>query len=165
MQPMVFEGAEIELITRDGEVWARGTQIAHALGYRNASRAIRDIYQRNADEFTETMTAVVDLPTHGGMQKVRVFSLRGAHLLAMFARTPKAKAFRRWVLDILDTLHQGGEYVRSQWEAAHKALEDRREQASEEGRGLAGWRWEKASMERAEQYWGERMQLCLTLEP
>ena len=33
---------------------------------------------------------------------MRVFSLRGAHLLAMFARTPKAKEFRRWVLDILD---------------------------------------------------------------
>ncbi|MDH8489597.1 P22AR C-terminal domain-containing protein, partial [Klebsiella pneumoniae] len=34
--------------------------------------------------------------------KVRVFSLRGAHLIAMFARTPVAKEFRRWVLDILD---------------------------------------------------------------
>ncbi|WP_354666697.1 P22AR C-terminal domain-containing protein, partial [Escherichia coli] len=32
----------------------------------------------------------------------RVFSLRGAHLIAMFARTPVAKEFRRWVLDILD---------------------------------------------------------------
>ncbi|MFN2858042.1 P22AR C-terminal domain-containing protein, partial [Escherichia coli] len=35
-------------------------------------------------------------------KKVRVFSLRGAHLIAMFARTPVAKEFRRWVLDILD---------------------------------------------------------------
>lgn len=34
--------------------------------------------------------------------KMRVFSLRGAHLLAMFARTTVAKEFRRWVLDILD---------------------------------------------------------------
>ena len=34
--------------------------------------------------------------------KTRVFSLRGAHLLAMFARTPVAKEFRKWVLDILD---------------------------------------------------------------
>ena len=35
-------------------------------------------------------------------KKVRIFSLRGAHLIAMFARTPVAKEFRRWVLDILD---------------------------------------------------------------
>ncbi len=33
---------------------------------------------------------------------VRVFSLRGAHLIAMFARTEIAKEFRKWVLDILD---------------------------------------------------------------
>ncbi|MBB3142830.1 BRO family protein [Halomonas organivorans] len=164
MQPMVFDGTEIELITLDGEVWARGTQIAHALGYRNASRAVRDVYDRNADEFTDTMTAVVDLPTAGGVQKVRIFSLRGAHLFAMFARTPKAKAFRRWVLDVLDTITQGGEYVRRKWEAAHQALEDRREQASAEGRGLASWRWEKSSMEMAERYWGERLQLSLALD-
>jgi prophage antirepressor-like protein len=34
--------------------------------------------------------------------QVRVFSLRGAHLIAMLARTPVAKAFRRWVLDVLE---------------------------------------------------------------
>ncbi|MDR5615566.1 MAG: hypothetical protein RAM38_15530, partial [Arsenophonus sp.] len=33
---------------------------------------------------------------------VRIFSLRGAHLIAMFARTHIAKEFRKWVLDILD---------------------------------------------------------------
>ncbi|MGC6299300.1 hypothetical protein ACMXZB_12455, partial [Pasteurella multocida] len=31
-----------------------------------------------------------------------IFSLRGCHLIAMFARTPIAKEFRKWVLDILD---------------------------------------------------------------
>lgn len=163
MKPLIFEGAEIELITRDSEVWARGTQIGYALGYINPRQKIHDIYRRNADEFTDTMTAVIDLPTQGGMQKVRVFSLRGAHLLAMFARTKKAKAFRRWVLDILDALHQGAEYVRRQRDAAEKALEDRREQASEEGRGLASWRWEKQPLQMRVEYWRERQQLCLPL--
>ena len=37
-------------------------------------------------------------------RKARIFSLRGCHLVAMFARTPVAKAFRRWVLDVLDKL-------------------------------------------------------------
>lgn len=32
----------------------------------------------------------------------RIFSLRGAHLIAMFSRTALAKEFRRWVLDVLD---------------------------------------------------------------
>jgi hypothetical protein len=34
----------------------------------------------------------------------RIFSTRGCHLIAMFARTPLAKEFRRWVLDVLDQL-------------------------------------------------------------
>lgn len=33
---------------------------------------------------------------------VRIFSLRGAHLIAMFANTLVAKEFRKWCLDILD---------------------------------------------------------------
>lgn len=49
------------------------------------------------------MTQVIESVTSGNYRKkVRVFSLRGAHLIAMFARTPVAKEFRRWVLDILD---------------------------------------------------------------
>lgn len=59
---------------------------------------------------------------------------------------------------------QGGEHVRRKWEAAYQALEDRREQASAEGKGLASWRWEKTGMEMAERYWGERLQLTLALD-
>ncbi len=53
------------------------------------------------------MTLVVKLTTKGfgngnSEKEVRIFSLRGCHLIAMFARTPIAKEFRKWVLDILD---------------------------------------------------------------
>ena len=53
MQPMVFEGSEIELITRDGELWVRGPQIGAALGYKDPARKIRTLYSRHADEFTD----------------------------------------------------------------------------------------------------------------
>lgn len=48
------------------------------------------------------MTAVVTLPTEGGPQETRIFTLRGCHLLAMLARTPVAKEFRRWCLDVIE---------------------------------------------------------------
>lgn len=35
-------------------------------------------------------------------RETRIFSLRGAHLIAIFARTDVAKKFRRCVLDVLD---------------------------------------------------------------
>lgn len=98
---LAFEGTKFDVVDRNGRPWLRSPQIAGALGYNRADR-IYDLYTRNADEFTDSMTAVVDLDTAGGRQKVRIFSLRGAHLLAMFSRTKVAKAFRRWVLDVLD---------------------------------------------------------------
>ena len=52
------------------------------------------------------MTAAIETPTSGLsgnlVTETRIFSLRGAHLLAMFARTEKAKAFRVWLLDLIE---------------------------------------------------------------
>lgn len=53
------------------------------------------------------MPLVIESVTNGinnslRKKSVRIFSLRGAHLIAMFSRTPVAKEFRKWVLDILD---------------------------------------------------------------
>jgi hypothetical protein len=85
----------------DNQIWLGSPQIAVALNYKRADR-ISEIYQRHVDEFTPSMTRLLSIKTNGGAQEVRVFSLRGAHLLAMFARTPVAKEFRRWTLDVLD---------------------------------------------------------------
>jgi prophage antirepressor-like protein len=100
-----FNDVELQIIDHDGHPWLRGSQIATALGF-SVSQRITEIYTRHADEFTDTMTALLTLPTDGGEQKVRVFSLRGCHLLAMFARTKVAKDFRRWVLDVLDGMEK-----------------------------------------------------------
>lgn len=111
---LTFNAVEFATITRNNQPWIRSPQIGEALGYGRkrgnqfdyslAHIAICNLYARHADEFTDEMTAVVKLPTEGGEQDVRIFSLRGCHLLAMFARTPVAKAFRKWVLDVLDRL-------------------------------------------------------------
>lgn len=100
---LTFEGVTLDVLHLDGEIWLRGPQIGDALGYSKDGRvAIDKLYKANADEFNDKMTRLVKLPTAGGEQTVRVFSLRGAHLLGMFARTERARAFRRWVLDVLD---------------------------------------------------------------
>ncbi len=99
---LVFENTEFDVVDLHNVPWLRGQQIADALKYKNPRQAIDDIYSRNADEFTEEMTRVLELPTAGGVQPVRIFSPRGAYLLGMLARTDKAKAFRAWVLDVLE---------------------------------------------------------------
>lgn len=102
---LTFNDVQFDVINRNNQPWVRGYQIGTALGYgENADISIRKLYTRHADEFNDAMTAVITLPTKGGPQDTRIFSLRGCHLLAMFARTPVAKAFRKWVLDVLDML-------------------------------------------------------------
>ena len=100
---LAFNEVNFDVIPQNSQPWIRSPQIAVALGYARSDR-ISELYSRHADEFSPGMTAVVSLPTDGGAQETRIFSLRGCHLLAMFSRTPVAKAFRKWVLDVLDRM-------------------------------------------------------------
>jgi len=99
---MQFNDTNLDIIDRNGQQWMPGVQIATALGYKRAD-AVAKIYDRNADEFTDKMTTIIETPNMGLSVKQRIFSLRGAHLIGMFARTKSAKAFRTWVLDVIDS--------------------------------------------------------------
>lgn len=90
----------------DDQIWITSSELAQALGYSRSDK-ITQIYNRNSDEFTQGMTLTLNLRVKGfgngnTEKETRIFSLRGAHLIAMFARTPVAKEFRKWVLDILE---------------------------------------------------------------
>lgn len=109
MNALTFNGTTLTTINQDDQVWLTSSDLAKALGYAD-SKSINRIFNRNKDEFSPRMTQVINegvkltasSKTKGLMAKVRIFSLRGCHLLAMFARTDIAKAFRVWVLDILE---------------------------------------------------------------
>ena len=101
-QALCFQSVEFDVVQQNQQPWIRGYQIGRALGYTAPDVQISKLYTRHADEFTPAMTDVVTLPTEGGPQETRIFSLRGCHLLAMFARTPVAKAFRKWCLDVIE---------------------------------------------------------------
>lgn len=98
---LAFQSTTFNAIDHNGKPWLMGTEISRALGYSRSDK-IGEIYRRNAEEFTPAMTCTLKLRVQNQTRETRIFSLRGAHLLAMFANTPKAQAFRRWVLDILD---------------------------------------------------------------
>lgn len=105
MNSICFHDTQFTVIPHHGQPWLTATQIAQALGYASDD-AVSRIYRRNADEFTPNMTTTVNLTvvrqTGSVQMENRIFSLRGAHLIAMFSRTALAKEFRHWVLDVLD---------------------------------------------------------------
>lgn len=75
---LVFQSTQFDIIDRNGAAWLRVHQIGEALGYKQADRALTNLFNSNAEEFTDSMTTLVELDT------------------------AVAKEFRRWVLDILD---------------------------------------------------------------
>ena len=102
MTTLTFQNTNLSIINQNNQTFLTANDLGLALEYASPLQAVLKIYDRNADEFTAEMTALVEMKTAGGIQKVRIFSLRGAHLIAMFARTKIAKEFRKWVLDVLD---------------------------------------------------------------
>ena len=115
MNDISFNNTHFTIVPHNGQPWLTAPQIAQALGYANED-AVSRIYRRNADEFTNTMTLTVKLTFNGinnslREKEVRIFSLRGAHLIAMFSRMALAKEFRRWVLDVQDKEGGTGQHV------------------------------------------------------
>lgn len=100
MQTLTFQNITLAPAKIDSQIWLSSADLAKALGYSRADSVTR-LYNENSDEFRSDTTTLIDNPQMKNA-KIRIFSLRGCHLIAMFARTKVAKEFRQWVLDILD---------------------------------------------------------------
>ncbi len=106
---LTFNSVTLSPVQHQGSLWIRATELARALGYKQENSVSR-LYRNNAEEFTPDMTQVIEIAAESrngslgnmGDGRTRIFSPRGCHLIAMFARTAVAKQFRRWVLDVLD---------------------------------------------------------------
>lgn len=99
-----FGDQSLQIIDRDGTPWLSAADLARALGYKRAD-IIGHLYRKHAEEFTEGMSGTIETMVSGNLRtQQRIFSPRGCHLIAMFARTERAAAFRRWVLDVLEGL-------------------------------------------------------------
>lgn len=145
MKELMFQNQPIRLVEVDGKKWASAADIAQALGYSRADSVTR-LYDKHKAEFSESMTQIVETTGSGVsgnlIVRARVFSLRGAHLIGMFARTKKAQAFRRWVLDIIEH-HQVAPSLIQEWYEAKAALDAQEQFASLCGKGLSEHRRKK----------------------
>lgn len=106
-EAVTYDGESLTIIDHHGQPWLTAADLSRALGYAD-TRSVTRIWSRHSSEFTEGMCGVVNLTTPGNPMPipVRIFSPRGCHLIAMFAHTARAAAFRRWVLDVLERLEK-----------------------------------------------------------
>ena len=153
-----FRDVELVAVEHNGQPWIRATDLARALGYAREDKVSR-IYTRHADEFTDTMTQVIEIvvePHFGGSGnlnggRARIFSPRGCHLIAMLARTPIAKDFRKWLLNLIDALAQASDAEPRRWREIINMCESYENIFIETGRVLG----------HLDRYTPERQRLCL----
>jgi prophage antirepressor-like protein len=146
----------------DGQIWFTSKHLAESLGYKSTDSITR-IYNRYSDEFSESMSqshtvyeAVnSDSAENRGKLGVttRIFSLRGCHLIAMFARTKVAKDFRAWVLNVLDRHMAESKLplsIQQSLNAVHAIRAIEFDKASGYGFGLNKWKGDKKVIDEAE---------------
>ncbi len=163
MKELMFQNQPIRLIEKDGKQWASAADIARALGYARADKVTR-IYDRHKVEFSASMTMLVETPTLGAsgnlVTQTRVFSLRGAHLIGMFARTAPSQEFRKWVLDIIEQ-HQAAPSLIQEWFEAKAALDAQEKFASLCGKGLSEHKTRKPPLKNRLDFISKRIQPSL----
>lgn len=100
------EFGEVRTITEDGKVLFCGGDVATALGYVNAAKAIR----MHCKGVTE-----MDTPTNGGVQKIKYIPESDIYRLIVSSKLPTAQKFEKWVFeDVLPTIRKQGVYMTDQ---------------------------------------------------
>ncbi|MGF7433095.1 phage recombination protein Bet [Pasteurella bettyae] len=63
MTTLTFQNTTLSVINQNNQIWLTTKEIGKGLGYRNPSADIANLYDRNADEFTAEMTALIEMQT------------------------------------------------------------------------------------------------------
>ncbi len=96
---------EIRTMTDEkGEPWFVGRDVAEALGYSNAQKAVR----KHVDEEDKGVT---EMGTPGGNQPFVIINESGLYSLILSSKLPSAKQFKRWVtVEVLPQIRKTGGY-------------------------------------------------------
>lgn len=102
-----FDSVDFRAIEIDGQIWAVGTDVCKALGYRDAENGLR-----NLDD-DEKGTHIVR--TAGGDQNLQIINESGLYSLILRSRKPEAKRFKKWVTsEVLPSIRKTGAYHHAQ---------------------------------------------------
>lgn len=106
--PQVFEHEQfgsVRVVTIDGKPFFVGIDVAHALGYKNPQKALRD-HVDDEDKRGERIVHPL-----GGAQKTILINKSGVYSLILDSQLPKAKEFRHWVTsEVLVKIDETGSY-------------------------------------------------------
>ena len=104
----IFENPEfgkVRTVEIEGEAWLVGKDVAEALGYERATKAIAD----HVDDEDKDVVPIQD--SIGRMQNTPVIKESGVYALVFSSKLPTAKKFKRWVTsEVLPQIRKTGSY-------------------------------------------------------
>ena len=96
----------VRVVMKDGEPWFVGKDVAEALGYERATKAIQDHVDFEDKDGVPIQDSI------GRMQKTPIISESGLYSLILSSKLPSAKKFKRWVTsEVLPAIRKTGGYV------------------------------------------------------
>lgn len=107
---------QVRVITKDGEPWFVGKEIAEKLGYSNSRKAL-------ADHVKDNHKGVTKCDTLGGKQQLTIIDEAGFYSLVLRSKLPSAEAFQEWVTsEVLPAIRKHKMYLTP--ETAKEAMDD-----------------------------------------
>ena len=97
-----WSGHDIRFVEKDGEWWAVATDIAEALGHRDAKNAIRIL----KDKYKSTHK----MSTNKGSREVAILNEKGIYRLIMRSNKPEAEEFQDFVYETIKELREAAGY-------------------------------------------------------
>ena len=106
------EFGQVRTIVKNDEVWFVGKDIAVALGYSNASKAVSTHVDEEDKQFV--MANIADSQNGNvpiGQSKTAIINESGLYSLVLSSKLPTAKQFKRWVTsEVLPLIRKTGSY-------------------------------------------------------
>ena len=100
-----YEDMNVRTIIIDGEPWLVGKDVAKALGYERASKAIQDHIEIEDKDEVPIQDSI------GRMQEMVIINESGLYSLILSSKLPSAKKFKRWVTsEVLPSIRKTGSY-------------------------------------------------------
>lgn len=119
---MVFNNEEfgnVRTMEINGEPWFVGKDVAAALGYERATKAISDRVDK------EDIDEIPIQDSIGRMQKTPIINESGVYALIFGSKLPNAKKFKHWVTsEILPTIRKTGTYSITQTKTDSYVIEN-----------------------------------------
>lgn len=106
------EFGQVRTIVKNDEVWFVGRDVAEALGYELARKAILDHVEKEDKEILSKnqtfQNGTLEIPNRG----LTIINESGLYSLALSSKLSTAKQFKRWVTsEVLPSIRKHGGYV------------------------------------------------------